>query len=64
MGDIASRMSALWGHESALSLYLQENGIETLLWAGVNTDQASDTLCMDVITKTDKTNIVCLGFRS
>jgi len=32
-------MSGLWGYQSALDLYLQENGITTLLFSGVNTDQ-------------------------
>ncbi|EKM61091.1 uncharacterized protein PHACADRAFT_85115 [Phanerochaete carnosa HHB-10118-sp] len=34
-----NRMSALWGPQSALDLYLQENGITSLLFAGVNADQ-------------------------
>ncbi|KAF8560330.1 Isochorismatase hydrolase [Imleria badia] len=34
-----NRMSGLWGYQSALDLYLQENGITTLLFGGVNTDQ-------------------------
>ena len=33
------RISGLWGYQSALDLYLQENGITTLLFGGVNTDQ-------------------------
>ena len=32
-------MSGLWGPQTALDLYLQENGITTLLFAGVNADQ-------------------------
>ncbi|KAI0682687.1 Isochorismatase hydrolase [Cytidiella melzeri] len=34
-----NRMSGLWGPQSALDLYLQEQGISTLLFAGVNADQ-------------------------
>ncbi|KAI0275093.1 Isochorismatase hydrolase [Gloeopeniophorella convolvens] len=34
-----NRMSALWGYQTALDLYLRENGITTLFFAGVNTDQ-------------------------
>ncbi|KAJ7092697.1 Isochorismatase hydrolase [Mycena epipterygia] len=34
-----NRMSGLWGSQSALDLFLQENGITTLLFAGVNADQ-------------------------
>lgn len=34
-----TRMSGLWGPQSALDLYLQEEGIQTLLFAGVNADQ-------------------------
>lgn len=34
-----NRMSGLWGPQSALDLYLQEEGITTLLFAGVNADQ-------------------------
>ena len=32
-------MSGIWGGQSALDLYLQENGITTLFFAGVNADQ-------------------------
>ncbi|KAI5121245.1 hypothetical protein M0805_002292 [Coniferiporia weirii] len=34
-----NRMSGLWGPQSSLDLYLQEEGIETLLFSGVNADQ-------------------------
>ncbi|KAI0322636.1 Isochorismatase hydrolase [Amylostereum chailletii] len=34
-----NRMSAIWGPQTALDLYLQENGITTLFFAGVNADQ-------------------------
>ncbi|KAI0788452.1 Isochorismatase hydrolase [Abortiporus biennis] len=34
-----NRMSGLWGPQTALDLYLQENGITTLFFAGVNADQ-------------------------
>jgi len=34
-----NRMSGLWGSQSSLDLFLQENGITTLLFAGVNADQ-------------------------
>ncbi|KAI0815019.1 Isochorismatase-like protein [Irpex lacteus] len=34
-----NRMSGLWGPQSALDLYLQEEGISTLFFAGVNADQ-------------------------
>ena len=33
------RMSGIWGYQTALDLYLQEHGITTLLFAGVNADQ-------------------------
>ena len=32
-------MSGIWGPQTALDLYLQEQGITTLLFAGVNADQ-------------------------
>jgi nicotinamidase-related amidase len=35
-------MSGLWGSQTALDLYLQEQGISTLLFAGVNADQVRD----------------------
>lgn len=38
------RMSGLWGYQTALDLYLQENGITTLLFAGVNADQVKRLL--------------------
>ncbi|KAK0208239.1 Isochorismatase hydrolase [Desarmillaria ectypa] len=34
-----NRMSGLWGYQSALDLFLAENGITTLFFAGVNADQ-------------------------
>ncbi|KAI0076073.1 Isochorismatase hydrolase [Panus rudis PR-1116 ss-1] len=34
-----NRMSGLWGPQSALDLHLQERGITSLLFAGVNADQ-------------------------
>ncbi|CAA7265826.1 unnamed protein product [Cyclocybe aegerita] len=34
-----NRMSGLWGYQTALDLFLKENGITTLLFSGVNTDQ-------------------------
>ncbi|KZT09501.1 Isochorismatase hydrolase [Laetiporus sulphureus 93-53] len=34
-----NRMSGLWGYQTALDLYLQEHGITTLFFAGVNADQ-------------------------
>ncbi|RDB29161.1 Peroxyureidoacrylate/ureidoacrylate amidohydrolase RutB [Hypsizygus marmoreus] len=34
-----NRMSGLWGYQTALDLFLQENGISTLFFGGVNTDQ-------------------------
>jgi hypothetical protein len=33
------RISGLWGYQSGLDLYLQEHGIKTLFFAGVNADQ-------------------------
>ena len=33
------RISGIWGCQTALDLYLQEHGITTLLFAGVNADQ-------------------------
>ena len=32
-------MGGLWGSGSALELYLKEEGLKTLLFSGVNTDQ-------------------------
>ncbi|KAI0756936.1 Isochorismatase hydrolase [Daedaleopsis nitida] len=34
-----NRMSGIWGGQTALDLYLQEQGITTLFFAGVNADQ-------------------------
>ena len=45
-------MSGLWGPQSALDLYLQEQGISTLLFAGVNADQvrlSDETLLQKLI---------------
>lgn len=37
-------MSGIWGSQTALDLYLQEQGITTLFFAGVNADQVCPTL--------------------
>ena len=37
--DCVCSMSGLWGYQTALDLFLQENGITTLLFSGVNSDQ-------------------------
>ncbi|KAJ8515381.1 hypothetical protein ONZ45_g7213 [Pleurotus djamor] len=34
-----NRMSGIWGYQSSLDLFLEENGITTLFFAGVNADQ-------------------------
>lgn len=34
-----NRMSGLWGPQTALDLYLQEKGIMSIFFAGVNADQ-------------------------
>ena len=34
-------MSGLWGPQSSLDLFLQEEGINTLFFSGVNADQVS-----------------------
>ncbi|KAJ7169862.1 Isochorismatase hydrolase [Mycena filopes] len=42
-----NRMSGLWGYQSALDFFLQENGITTLLFAGVNADQCVSGTLVD-----------------
>ena len=37
-------MSGLWGPQTALDLYLQEEGIQTLFFAGVNADQVGSAV--------------------
>ena len=37
---LGARMSGIWGGQSELDLYLQSQGIDTLLFSGVNADQA------------------------
>lgn len=39
-------MSGLWGSQPALDLFLKENGITTLFFAGVNTDQVNMILLL------------------
>lgn len=46
-----NRMSGLWGGETPLSKYLEKEGICTLLWAGVNTDQCVGGSLQDAFTK-------------
>lgn len=36
---MCTSMSGLWGPQTALDLYLQQEGITTLFFAGVNADQ-------------------------
>ncbi|KAH7916446.1 Isochorismatase hydrolase [Hygrophoropsis aurantiaca] len=42
-----NRMGGIWGYQSALDLYLEENGITTLLFGGVNTDQCVSGTLID-----------------
>ncbi|PFH54449.1 hypothetical protein AMATHDRAFT_72251 [Amanita thiersii Skay4041] len=42
-----NRMSGLWGYQTALDLYLKENGITTLLFGGVNSDQCVSGTLVD-----------------
>ncbi|EKM83902.1 hypothetical protein AGABI1DRAFT_110512 [Agaricus bisporus var. burnettii JB137-S8] len=42
-----NRMSGLWGYQTALDLYLKENGIRTLFFTGVNTDQCVSGTMVD-----------------
>ena len=46
-----NRMSGLWGGETACSKYLESQGIKTLLFAGVNTDQCVGGTLQDAVTK-------------
>lgn len=40
------RMSGIWGYQTALDLYLEQHGIKTLIFAGVNADQVGlPSLC-------------------
>jgi len=39
-------MSGLWGYQTGLDLFLQETGITTLLFAGVNADQVFPSLAV------------------
>jgi hypothetical protein len=43
-GLLAFSLSGLWGSQTGLDLYLQEYGITTLLFAGVNADQVNETM--------------------
>ncbi|KAL5535373.1 hypothetical protein ACEPAF_3467 [Sanghuangporus sanghuang] len=38
-----NRMSGIWGAQTSLDLYLQEEGVTTLFMTGVNADQASSS---------------------
>ncbi|KAJ6086375.1 Isochorismatase-like protein [Penicillium sp. IBT 16267x] len=46
-----NRMSALWGPQTDLQNHLQADGITTLLFAGVNTDQCVGGTLMDAFSK-------------
>lgn len=48
-----TRISGLWGGETPLQIYLEKEGITTLLFAGVNTDQCVGTTLTDAF---------CLGY--
>lgn len=41
---VICRMSGIWGPQTSLDLYLQENGITSLFFAGVNADQVRGTI--------------------
>jgi nicotinamidase-related amidase len=42
-----NRMSGIWGYQTSLDLFLKENGLTTLLFAGVNTDQCVSGTLVD-----------------
>ena len=46
-----NRMSGLWGHGTACTEYLEDKGIRTLLFAGVNTDQCVGGSLQDAFSK-------------
>lgn len=46
-----NRMSGLWGNGTACTEYLEKDGIKTLLFAGVNTDQCVGGSLQDAFTK-------------
>ena len=46
-----NRMSALWGAETELEVFLKKEGIATLLFAGVNTDQCVGGTLTDAFSK-------------
>lgn len=46
-----NRMSGLWGAETACTRYLEQQGIKTLLFSGVNTDQCVGGSLQDAFTK-------------
>lgn len=46
-----NRMSALWGGETELQVFLEKEGITTLLFAGVNTDQCVGGTLTDAFSK-------------
>jgi nicotinamidase-related amidase len=46
-----NRMSGLWGSGSELESFLQENGIRTLVFGGVNTDQCVGSTLTDAFSK-------------
>lgn len=46
-----NRMSALWGQGTELEQFLQKEGITTLFFAGVNTDQCVGGTLMDAFSK-------------
>ncbi|KAF2996028.1 hypothetical protein E8E13_002420 [Curvularia kusanoi] len=46
-----NRMSALWGPETELELFLKKEGITSLLFAGVNTDQCVGGTLTDAFSK-------------
>ena len=46
-----NRMSGLWGNSTLCTDYLEKQGIKTLLFAGVNTDQCVSGSLQDAFTK-------------
>lgn len=46
-----NRLSGLWGTTTSLQQFLEEDGVRTLLFAGVNTDQCVGGTLQDAFTK-------------
>jgi nicotinamidase-related amidase len=61
---VVDRLSGLWGAQTPLGTWLEENQMTTLFFGGVNSDQCVVRIFLDIDNRLLETNNTCSGERS